>query len=61
MTDDADFFDDDDLFDDEGVEDPFHVYGCPMPGCVMVGPHFESECGSAQQVSDFQESLEARI
>jgi hypothetical protein len=53
--------DDDELFDDEGVDDPYHVCGCPMPGCIMSGPHFESECCTAQQAADYQESLEVRI
>ena len=57
----GDFFDDDDLFDDEGVADPYHVCGCPMPGCIMVGPHFESECCTAEQLSDYEKSLEVRI
>jgi hypothetical protein len=48
-----DFWDDD---EDPGCCSESHAFGCVLPGeCCMPGPHYPSECHSAEMI----EAMEA--
>lgn len=57
-----DFWDDDDQDDpsddDYDEEEDEFVLDCGDPECLMPGPHFLSECHTAEMVDAYYETLE---
>ena len=43
----------------EEDEDKFYSSGyCDLEGCIIMGPHFESECHTAKDLEEYYKEIE---
>ena len=53
---DEDEWDDEEDYEEE--DDPFYYCGCDLPGCIMPGEHYRSECHTAEDAQAYNDSFE---